>query len=199
MFDVSVKLKETRVLQKELSSIPSAVDKAGVRVANSAAMRLEEEIPHLIAKDYHIKAASVKKDLSVNLASKANKRAEVVGDGKEDIPLLEFTIRKYQTGSSTRPGPDGKYTPAVGVPIKIKRTEGMEAEPGLFTQTVSGHVGLFKQNPNNPKKIKEQFFPNPLFILDEQRYEKLIQKAVDNEVQSQLPRQIEKELRNEKL
>lgn len=195
MLSVSLKSKNTGILQEALSAIPGAVDKVGVRVINSTAFALKNQTPRWVAEEYNIKVATIKKYLSVERASKAYKRAVVVGKGKEGIPLTEFTTKKYQSGSSTRPGPDGKYTPAIGVPVKIKKSDGLEAEPGLFTQTMmSGHVGLFKHVPSNPKKIKEQFFPTPLYILDKPRYDQRVEKFVDNEMQSQLTKQIEKEL-----
>ena len=141
--------------------------------------------------------ATIKKYLTVERASKAHKQAVVVGKGNKGIPLKEFTAKKYQRGSSTKPGPDGKYTPAIGVPVQIKKSGGMEAEPGLFTQTMrSGHVGLFKHIPSNPEKIKEQFFPTPLYILDKPRYDKRVEYFVDNEMQNQLTQKIAEELSN---
>lgn len=195
MLSVSLKSKGVGILQDALASIPGAVDKVGVRVINSTATALKNQTPRWVAEEYNVKVSTIKKYLSVERASKAYKRAVVVGKGKQGIPLKEFTSRKYQSGSSTKPGPGGNYTPAVGVPVKIKKSDGMEAEPGLFTQTMmSGHVGLFKHVPSNPKKIKEQFFPTPLYILDKPRYYERVEEFVDNEMQSQLTKQIEKEL-----
>lgn len=197
MLSVSLKSKGVGILHDALSAIPGAVDRVGVRVINSTATALKNQTPQWVAEEYNIKVATIKKYLSVERASKAYKRAVVVGKGKEGIPLKEFTTKKYQSGSSTKPGPGGKYTPAGGVPVKIKKTDGMEAEPGLFTQTMmSGHVGLFKQNHDNPKKIKEQFFPTPLYILDKPRYDKRVEEFIDNEMQNQLTKKIDEELSN---
>lgn len=195
MLSVSLKSELFGSLQEAIKSIPGAVDKVSVRVVNSTATALKNQTPRWVAEEYNIKVAEIKKYLFVDRASKAYLEAVVVGKGKRGIPLKEFTTKKYKTGSSTRPGPGGKYTPAVGVPVKIRKSGGFEAEPGLFTQTMlSGHVGLFKHVAGNPEKIKEQFFPTPLYILDKPRYDKRVEEFVDNEMQSRLTKQIEKEL-----
>ena len=197
MLTVSLKSKDTNILQDALSSIPGAVDRVGVRVINSTATALKNQTPQWVAEEYNIKVATIKKYLTVERASKASRKAVVVGKGNKGIPLKEFTSAKYKSGSSTKPGPNGRYTPAIGVPIKIKNSGGMEAEPGLFTQTMmNGHVGLFKHVPGNPKKIKEQFFPTPLYILDKPRYDKRVEEFVDNEMQNQLTKKIAEELSN---
>ena len=197
MLNVTLKSKDTGILQDALASIPGAVDRVGVRVLNSTATALKNQTPRWVAEEYNLKVATVKKYLTVERASKAYKKAVVVGKGNKGIPLKEFTTKKYQSGSSTKPGPGGSYTPAIGVPVKIKKTDGMEAEPGLFTQTMmSGHVGLFKHVPGNPEKIKEQFFPTPLYILDKPRYDKRVEDFVDKEMQTQLAKKIEEELSN---
>jgi hypothetical protein len=195
MIDVTLKSKQTGILQEALASIPGAVDRVGVRVINSTATALKNQTPKWVAEEYNIKVATIKKYLTVERASKAYKKAVVVGAGKQGINLKEFTTKKYQSGSSTKPGPDGKYTPAIGVPVKIKKSDGLEAEPGLFTQTMMNkHVGLFKNVPGNTKKIKEQFFPTPLYILDKPRYDKRVEEFVDNEMQNQLTKKIAEEL-----
>lgn len=195
MLNVTLKSKHTGLLQEALTAIPGAVDTVGVRVINSTATALKNQTPLWVAEEYNIKVATIKKYLSVERASKAYKRAVVVGEGNDGIPLIEFTTKEYQSGSSTKPGPDGKYTPAIGVPVKIKKSDGLEAEPGLFTQTMmSGHVGLFKNVTGNKKKIKEQFFPTPLYILDKPRYDKRVEEFVDNEMQNQLTKKIIEEL-----
>lgn len=195
MLSVSLKSKHTGLLQEALASIPAAVNKVGVRVINSTATSLKNQTPRWVAEEYNIKVATIKRYLTVERASKGHMQAVVVGKGKHGIPLKQFTSKKYQSGSSTKPGPDGKYTPAIGVPVKIKKSDGLEAEPGLFTQTMmSGHVGLFKHVPGSPKKIKEQFFPTPLYILDKQRYTERVEKFVDDEMQSQLTEKIAEEL-----
>jgi len=196
MLSVSLKSKGIGILQDALSAIPGAVDRVSVRVLNSTATALKNQTPLWVAEEYNIKVATIKKYLSVERASKSYKRAVVVGKGSQGIPLKEFTTKKYQSGSSTKPGPGGKYTPAIGVPVKIKKSGGLEAEPGLFTQTMmSGHVGLFRHVKGNPKKIKEQFFPTPLYILDKPRYDKRVEEFVDNEMQTQLTKQIAEELK----
>lgn len=195
MLNVSLKSKGVGVLQDALSAIPGAVDKVGVRVTNSTATALKNQSPRWVAEEYNITVQEVKKRLKVDRAKKGSPQATVIGQDKDGIPLVAFTTKKYQSGSSTRPGPGGKYTPAVGVPVKIKRSDGMEAEPGLFTQTMkSGHVGLFKQKPGDKEKITEKWFPTPLYILDKPEYTDKVEKFVDNEMQSQLTKQIEKEL-----
>ena len=195
MLNVTLKSKGTKILHDALAVIPGAVDRVGVRVLNSTATALKNQTPRWVAEEYNLKIAIIKAYLSVERASKAHKQAVVVGKGNKGIPLKEFTTKKYQSGSSTKPGPDGKYTPAIGVPVKIKKSDGLEAEPGLFTQTMmSGHVGLFKHVKSNPKKIKEQFFPTPLYILDKPRYDKRVEEFVDNEMEYHLTKKIAEEL-----
>jgi hypothetical protein len=197
MLSVSLKSKDTGILQDALASIPGAVDLVGVRVLNSTATALKNQTPRWVAEEYNIKVATIKKYLTVDRASKSYKKAVVVGKGNKGIPLKEFSTKEYQSGSSTKPGPDGRYTPAIGVPVQIKKSAGMEAEPGLFTQTMmSGHVGLFKHVQGNPKKIKEKFFPTPLYILDKPRYDKRVEEFVDNEMQDRLTEKIAEELSN---
>ena len=197
MLNVTLKSKDTGILQDALAAIPGAVDRVGVRVLNSTATALKNQTPRWVAEEYNIKVATIKAYLTVVRASKAYKEAAVVtvGKGKRGIPLKEFTTEKYKSGSSTKPGPDGRYTPDIGVPVKIKKSGGMEAEPGLFTQTMmSGHVGLFKHVKSNPEKIKEQFFPSPLYILNKPRYDERVKDFIDNEMQNQLTKKIAEEL-----
>lgn len=197
MLTVSLKSEHTKILQDALASIPGAVDRVGVRVLNSTATALKNQVPVWVAEEFNIKQSRVKKYLKVRRAKKKLPIAIVVVKGTYGIPLKEFTTKKYQSGSSTRPGPGGRYTPAIGVPVKIKKTDGMEAEPGLFTQTMSnGHVGLFKQHPDkdDPEKIQEQYFPSILYILDKPRYDKRVEDFVDKEMQTQLTKKIEEEL-----
>ncbi len=198
MLTVSVSSDKTKILQDALASIPGAVTRGGQRAVNSTATGLRNAAPGWVAQEYAIDKKEILSRLKVLRASGGFMQAEVVDAGpkaNQGLPLKSFTTKKYQSGSSTRRGPGGVYTPPVGVPIRIKKAGGFKPEPGLFTQTMeSGHTGLFKQRIGDSRRIKEQYLATPLNILAQGEYPAKVDDYVAEKLPEELTRQINREL-----
>ena len=196
MISVSIKSDQTQLLRDILAAIPGAVTRAGTRVVNSTATGLRHEAAKWVGLEYAIAKKEILSRLKVDRAKGGVLQADVVGADNKGLQLLIFTSKKYQKGSSTQRGPGGSYTPAIGVPVQIKKSGGPAPRPGVFTQTMkNGHVGLFKRMESG-NRIKEQYLATPLNILQQPQYSSKVDEYVEKKLPVELARQIDRELAN---
>jgi hypothetical protein len=195
MTKITTNTQQTQLLQDALSNIPGAAKRAGAGALNSTGSSVRIESSRWIGQKYAIPVRDVQALLQVNRAkvSQDHLVAEVVDKPGKPVPMLKF-VRGSKVAPSTRRTKDGGYTPAVGVPVLIKRKSGTTPLPGAFVaQMKSGHVGAFRRIEGS-KKISELFLSAPTHILKSEEYATKAEQHIDRILPEALAAQVDKEL-----
>ena len=197
MAKVTVNSVQTKLLQDSLAALPGAALRGQVRAVNRVAAGVRKEIPKWIVAVYAIPQNRVLKHLTVSKASVAGgvAEAEVIAASTKGQPLVDFVVGN-KSAPSTRRTKDGGYTPAVGVPVMVLRSQGKKPVTGGFIAAMtSGHVGLFSRVPGS-KKIQEKFLPSLVGILEQEEYSDKVASYIDQHLPEALAKEVDRELQN---
>ena len=133
---VAVKLYELRTDVLEKAKI-SALNKVAAQAKTSAAKEIR-------AAGYNMKAAAIKKQISIKRAVRGNAVAIVKCSGRP-IPLIQFSARETKSG--------------VSVSVK----HGRKLLKGAFIATMpTGHEGVYVRVGNQHKKINGKWHGLPI-------------------------------------
>ena len=197
MINVTVKSDQLKQLTDSLNAIPGAVASAGTRALNTTATAVKNESGRLVSGEYMISCKEITSRRKVDRAKQGILQADIIGSDKRGLPKIKFVAKKYQGGPSTKPVGGGRYSPAVGVSVKLKRADSFSPSPGAFVQRMSsGHIGLFTQVPGNKDRIREEIMASPLYVLAKKRHSDKINKFIDKTLPGKLTEQINKELKD---
>jgi len=172
--------------RQQLERLPGKLAIALARAINRAAEAARAEAIRGVTARYNVKAASVRKTITMRRANSADPRARVVSVGSA-IPLIGFVV------SPNKPAKRRLKTPHKAAVLK---GEGLKPFPGAFVARMkNGHIGVFtrtgEQNEKTKKeKIKERYGPpipemmnnKDVRVSIEARATEMLNKRLDHEV-----------------
>lgn len=195
MADLTIKSDELDKLFSFIEGIPSGAKKAGSRAINRSLPTVRKGMIDAVREDYNIKVKDARSELTYKKANYSNLTGSVVGRGAAGIPLIKFVTSKRVP--FTRRLKSGKYTPAKGVPVLIRKDKGKIPAKGVFVQVMaSGHIGAFRRSGKSTLPIEERFGPSPISILSGSRYDQEIDELAATTLKKNLLHEAEFLLRN---
>lgn len=163
MINISVKadIQAARVKLFELRT--NVVNKATISALNKVAAQAKTASSKEIrGAGYNMKAAAIKKQISVRRASGSNPVALLVCKGRP-IPLIEYSARQT----------------AKGVTVSVKT--GRKLIPGAFIATMNGHEGVYIRTGNQHKRVMRNGKPQWEGLPIKQLYGPAIPDAFKND------------------
>ena len=160
-FDVSADFKE---IDKMLSSLPGAANKAAVRALNKTVKSAEVAAVRSLANDIGVTQKEVRTHVVMYRARNNYLRAGIFATGKR-IPIIDLKARQIGKRKKLRDN-YGRYkarrSTSLNAGVKYKGHGGKwRTIPGAFIATMkNGHVGVFKRRGVSRLKIDEKFGPS---------------------------------------
>ena len=186
MIKLNVQVDIDRALEKLVRIREDVADKAVVRAINKVADQVKVQASREIRDaGYNLKAAVIKKGISLIRASKGQIRAIVRASGRP-VPLINYGARQTR----------------AGVTVQVKA--GRKLLKGAFIATMpSGHTGVFERVGRGHKKvmhgshiqwrglpIRELFGPS----IPSAFMQKTVQGALESAVREKFPRLLQHEI-----
>jgi hypothetical protein len=175
-----------------LEQFPGQVVQVTRMAINDTLLATRAEMVRMVRADYAVRAGTVRAELGLIRATDSNLSGRIVGEGSPGIPLIEFA--RTRQVPSTRRLKGGRYTPAKGIPVLIRKDKGKVAAAGIFLARMkSGHIGAFQRvdsmqgdwwraKKGGRQQIRETYGPSPLKILSSDRYDEQLEDFADDKL-----------------
>lgn len=195
MYQIKGDYKELAELTRGISAAEPALKKATVSALNKTIVSTRAFAIKLITRDYRVKAASVRRELTIIRAHLKYMVARIIGEGSPGIPLYQFAPTPKRV-PSTRRLKSGGYTPKGGVKVMVTRGHRKMVRGAFIARMPSGHVGLFRRaedgrwgRSSGRQVIEELYGPSPLRLLDQDRYQRPVDDFTGAELDKNMLRE----------
>lgn len=175
---ISIQLDEHQMtsLKDLLADVRNGAGRAVSRAINRSLTSVRSEVVRMVTAEYAVKSGEARKELKIYQSNAAALKGEIYGSGSPGIPLMKFA--KTSVVPSTKRTKGGGYSPAVGIPVLVKKSTGKTAADGVFLARMkSGHVGAFWRTEG--RKIEERWGPSPLKLMGQEAYVDRIEDYAD--------------------
>lgn len=162
---ISLEMDERALKEKLrlLRLLPKGLEKATSQALNRTAKQTRAMAGRLISQEYTIARADAIKELRIRQSNVNTLHAKLEGKSVQGVPLIRYARGETP---STRRTPDGGYTPARGLAVRVRRDRQPKVIPGTFrAQLKSGHRSIWKREGRERKPINKLFGPSAIGLI----------------------------------